>query len=114
MSKTDPAYKFSGTVTVVSGNTVTVPGCSGFAAGWFTSGYVEMLSGDDARMITNHSGNVLQLLLPFPFNAVGKSIDVYAGCGHSIAICKTKYDNIPNFDGYAFVPKKNIFNTGLK
>ena len=113
VSKASSSYHYSGTVTVVSGNTITVPGLSGFSAGWFTAGYVEALSGLDSRLITNHSGDVLQLLLPFPFNAVGKSVDVYAGCGHSIADCKTKFDNVVNFGGFAFVPVKNPFQSGL-
>jgi len=113
ISKEQVAYKFSGTVTVVSGNTITVPGLSGFSAGWFTAGYVEALSGLDSRLITNHSGDVIELLLPFPFNAVGKNVDVYAGCGHSIAICKSKFDNVVNFGGFAFVPVKNPFQSGI-
>jgi len=109
----NPSYKFSGTVTVVSGNSITVPGLSGFSAGWFTAGYVEALSGLDARLITNHSGDIIELLLPFPFNAVGKSVDVYAGCGHSIAVCKSKFNNVINFGGFAFVPTRNPFESGL-
>jgi uncharacterized phage protein (TIGR02218 family) len=110
---TNPLYKHSGTITVVSGNTITVPGLSGFAANWFKAGYVEALAGLDSRPIINHSGDVLQLLLPFPFNGVGKSVDVYAGCPHTIATCKSKFDNVINFGGFAFVPTKNIFETGL-
>lgn len=113
VAASDPAYKYSGLVSVVSANTIIVPGASSFTDGWFTAGKVEALSGSDARLITNHTGNNIKMLLPFPFSAVGQAVDLYAGCAHTIAICKTKFDNVINFGGWPFVPTKNIFQDGL-
>lgn len=108
-----PAFRFVGTVSASSGNTVTVPGLNAFADGFFNGGFVEALSGLDARLILSHTGNTIQLLLPFPFSSVGQTVTVFAGCDHTISTCKTKFNNVINYGGYAFVPTKNIFETGL-
>lgn len=115
---TDPAYRHTGEVTAVSGRTITVDGASGFAAEWWVAGRVERSGGADARLILAHSGDDLTLLLPFPDDVTGETVTLLAGCPHGIVSCDDKFDNIVNatsggFDGYAFVPKKNIFATGL-
>lgn len=120
VNKDDVAFKLSsGSVTVISGNDITVPGAAAFGDGWFTGGYVELLSGTDFRLVLNHVGDVLTLLLPFPTDAES-TVNVYAGCDHSIATCNSKFftsedvtSNVINFGGYAFVPTRNPFESGL-
>lgn len=107
------SFKYTGTVTAISGNTLTVPGLSGYTNGWFTAGAVEEATGLDIRLIIDHTGDDIKISLPFPFTIVGKSVDVYAGCDHTIAVCNSKFSNVDNYRGFAFVPKKNIFKSGL-
>jgi len=114
ISKTNPLYWYQGTISAVSDNIITVSGLgSTHSSGWANAGVVEILSGSDSRLVTNHTGDNLELLLPFPVNILGSTVDVYAGCGHSIAVCKTDFDNVINFKGCAFVPHRNIFESGL-
>lgn len=108
-----PAFHFGGTISAASGNTITVPGASGYPDGFFSGGYVEALSGLDARLILSHTGNTLQLLLPFPFTAVGQVVTLFAGCDHTAPTCKSKFDNVLNYGGFPFVPTKNPFETGV-
>jgi len=109
---TDPTYRLSSaTVTAESGNTITVSGASAYTDGWFTGGYVE--SGDDYRLVIDHVGDLLTLHLPFATSVDGIAVNVFAGCSHNIATCKSKFNNVVNFGGFAFVPTKNIFETGL-
>lgn len=116
----DPEFHHVGGVTLVAGNEITVNGASGFPDGSFTGGYVETLDGD-ARLVLEHTGDVLKLLLPFPLDPTGTNVTVFVGCNHLAGgDCRNKFftdedteSNLLNFHGFPFVPNKNPFETGL-
>lgn len=108
------SYSFTGTVTNVTNNLVTVGGLTAAKGnGWSTGGYVRYGT-LDYRLILEQSSDVLTLVLPFHESVLGQSVSVYAGCDHSIATCNSKFSNATNFGGYPYVPTKNIFLTGLQ
>lgn len=81
---------------------------------------MEVGGGDDHRLILSQSGDDVTLLLPFPETIVGSTVVLLAGCDHSITTCDTKFNtpedtlsNVINYGGFAFVPNKNPFETGL-
>ena len=117
---TDTTFRLTGEVLTVVDQTITVQGADGFPDGYFTGGFVEALGGADSRLILSHVGTSLQMLLPFPFSIIGSSVNVLAGCDHTIAICGSKFftpedvtSNVINYGGFAFIPTKDIFSTGL-
>ena len=107
-------FRFSGTITVINGNDITVPGVGASVASPGDSGFVSA-GNADYRLVLRQVGDVLTLLLPFDTNVadVGTTVDVFAGCDHTISTCFSQFDNIVNYGGFAFVPLKNIFQTGL-
>ena len=105
-------FRHTAAVTGVVGDTLTVSGLSAKGSGWATGGYVTVGS-LDFRLIIQHTGDDIRLLLPFPDNLLGQTVDVFAGCAHDIATCKSKFNNVINYGGYAFVPLRNPFETGL-
>jgi len=109
-------FDFTGLVSAVSANDITVNGASGLGAGFFVGGFARFPAGstDDARLILAQSGDVMTLLLPFAENVLGSDIDLFAGCDHTLAICDTKFANTINYGGFPFVPRKNPFNTRLR
>lgn len=118
---TDSRFRFSHTVSAQSGSSITVPGADGYGANFFTGGFLEIDGGDDSRLIVASSGATLQLLLPFPSSAVGRTVTIFAGCDHTVATCDTKFDtpedtlsNVINFGGFAFVPNRNPYQTGIQ
>lgn len=107
-------YRMTGTVTAVNGNVITVSGASGEADGYYTAGFVTPTGLTDFRMVLKHVGDDLTLLLPFPVGLTGQTIDVFAGCNHMISgHCQTRFNNVIEHGGFAFVPKKNPFTTKL-
>lgn len=106
------SYQVTLTVTVVDEATLTIPGLNAQADGYYTAGFVQFGT-TDFRLILKHVGNDVDLLLPFPSDVLNESVDVFAGCDHTIAVCKSKFNNVVNYGGFAFVPLKNIFNTGI-
>jgi uncharacterized phage protein (TIGR02218 family) len=108
----ESSFKFTGEVIAVSGNTITVEGADAQADGYYNSGFVEFAS-NDHRLILDHTGEVLTLVLPFAQSPLGQQVDLFAGCDHTISVCKSKFNNVENYGGFAFVPILNPFN-GLK
>lgn len=121
VDKTDTAFHSDGNILTIVGTTITVSNADSEVDGFFTGGYVEIDGGADARLILSHTGTSLQLLLPFPGSVVGEAAKVFAGCDHTITICDTKFftpedvtSNVINYGGFAFIPTKDIFATGLE
>lgn len=118
---TDTTFRLANaTVLTVVASTITVQGADGEADGFYTGGFVEAQGGQDARLILEHTGTSLLLLLPFPLDLVGEVVNVLAGCDHTIATCDTKFftpedvtSNVINYGGFAFVPTRDIFRVGI-
>jgi uncharacterized phage protein (TIGR02218 family) len=108
------AFRYQGTVATVSGSTITVTGLDGSkGVGWATAGEVVRANGDRRLIIRHTATDTLQLLFPFEDTPLGETVDVFAGCDHSLATCQSKFANELNFGGTPFVPNKNPFITGL-
>lgn len=103
----------SAPVTAVSGNTITVTGVAASGKD-FVGGYCKMGTFSDFRMVIAQAGDVLTLLLPFAVNPLGGTVDAFEGCDHSLlGDCETKFGRGVEFGGFYYVPKKNIFRSGL-
>lgn len=104
-------FTHSGTVTAESGRTITVSGLSGKGADWALGGTVTI--GSEFRLITAQSGDTITLQVAFPSTVVGTSVDVLAGCDHTLATCNSKFSNAINYGGFPFVPTRNPIQSGL-
>lgn len=96
-------YSTTTTVQTVSGSTVTVLDLSGYDDGWFTLGSIDV----DGQIIgiRRHEGEVLELWRePDVAIDVAASITVTAGCKQDAGTCRTKFDNIINFQGFHLMP----------
>jgi len=66
------------------------------------------------RQIEAHAGDKITLSLPFESLAAGATVQVTAGCDHSLATCKARFSgNQANFGGFPYVPQKNPYNKGM-
>jgi uncharacterized phage protein (TIGR02218 family) len=111
---TSASFRLTGAVTAVSGITITVTGADASGDGYYTGGFVEAGGGSDRRLIIDQTGTVITLHLPFTTSPLGTNVIVFAGCDHSISTCAAKFSNVINFGGFAWVPSKNIFSTGIR
>ena len=85
-----------------------------FIDGWANGGFVEDIANGDFRLIIDQVGSVLTLLLPFA--SVPTSVNVFAGCDHTIGGtngCGPKFDNVEFFGGFPFIALRNPFESGL-
>ncbi len=112
---TDAAFRASAlAVSSIAGHDLTVSsGIAGtYADGWMNGGYVEVIGKSEYRMVTKQVGNVLTLHLPF--SETPSSINVFAGCGHTISVCDSKFKNVVEYGGFNWVPTSNPFEIGFQ
>ncbi|MBI1236697.1 MAG: DUF2163 domain-containing protein [Alphaproteobacteria bacterium] len=110
-----PAYRGAGMVTGQGPAGFVVSGLSGFAEGWFSSGWLDWTSGAASgqrqRVISHHvSGGQVLIKLEGDNSAsgIGDGFVVTAGCDKRHATCRDKFANILNFRGFAFLPGNDV------
>ena len=80
---------------------------------WAAGGFVQKTGDKERRLITANMGNRLTLGSPFRTVADDEPLLIQAGCDHTIATCRQKFMNQPNFGGFPTVPYLNIFESGV-
>lgn len=105
-------FRHQNTISGVAGDQITVTGLNVKGDGWAAGGYLALPSGE-FRQILEHTGDVVRVLLPFPNSPLGELAEVFAGCAKDINTCSSKFNNVINHGGFAFVPLLNPFQVGL-
>jgi uncharacterized phage protein (TIGR02218 family) len=98
--------------TVGAGSTVGVIAFAGALASQ-AQGSIVFTSGVNANTRATVKSVVvgvsLTLIYPLPSPpAAGDAFTVYAGCDHTRATCKSRFNNLANFRGFPFVPPPQI------
>lgn len=103
-------YKLEGgIISIAGGLTVSVSGASSFPDGYFSGGMLLATNGA-LRFITNHTGEQVVLARPIPGLTGGQVATLYPGCDHLKETCKNKFNNLDNFGGFPWIPKRNPFD----
>lgn len=102
------SFTFAGAVNTVTSRQVFISTAMTQAAGYFSSGEIQWLTGANAgrRMeIKEFSNTQFTLVLPMPNAvAVGDTFNAIAGCDKTIGTCIAKFNNAVNFRGEPYVP----------
>lgn len=109
-------YSIPGTVDSISGNTVSVSEADAAADGYYSGGEISWVTPEgvtEMRQITNHTGAVLTLSLAIQGLAAGEAVTISAGCNRSSTTCRTKFNNLPNYGGFPYIPTKNPLDGSL-
>jgi uncharacterized phage protein (TIGR02218 family) len=102
------------TISAIDGQQVTLAGGAGEADNWFALGWIQTGSGTTFEIMgilkseDAGAGIELWLVTPLRYAIVGQSVKIYPGCDKSLATCVAKYDNLDNFGGHPFVPRRNL------
>lgn len=107
---------FSGaTATAYSGLGVTVGEASGQANGYFAGGVIRHTASGALGFITGHEGAALTLGgrlvdLEGEIDAGGSAaVEIAPGCDLSVATCRDRFSNLPNYGGFPWIPDRNPF-----
>lgn len=100
------AYARSATVVSVdqTNTIVTLDNLGGAVNGYFSGGLFTYNS--IPHHIVAHTGLVVTLFNPV-FGLTGKLVELNPGCDHTIATCRSKYQNQLNFGGFPWMPNTN-------
>jgi uncharacterized phage protein (TIGR02218 family) len=82
-----------------------------FPLQYFRQGTMEFEG--DSRHISYHNGVLCSLQIPFPDLQIGDTVFLYPGCDKDPATCRDKFDNLDNYLGCPYVPRKNPVLYGL-
>lgn len=98
----------TGTVTATAGRYGFTDSARAEAADYWNGGVVTWLTGGNAGRsmeVKTFSAGAVGLFLPMPSAiAVGDTYSLKPGCDKSVATCKNRYNNVPNFRGEPHVP----------
>lgn len=95
VSAVESALKFTVAATITSVNFIN-------GRLWFTDGE---LAGNDPADIFNVTGSVIELQEPLPTEPqIGDAVTLKEGCDGSIQMCRDRFDNAINHDGFSAVP----------
>ncbi|MCK5614743.1 DUF2163 domain-containing protein [Candidatus Pacearchaeota archaeon] len=91
------------------GNTVDVDGTPVEDTTFWEVGELEMTSGDNSgyrRAIYSSSGGTITVFVPF-INAIasGDDYSLFPGCIGTGVVCRDRFNNLPPWRGYAYVPR---------
>jgi uncharacterized phage protein (TIGR02218 family) len=103
---TKGAFAFTGTVG--AGSTFTLINWSGAAAN-MVQGTITFSSGVNSGVSANIKAvsTGVSLTLSYPLESApstGDSFTAYWGCDHTQATCTNRFNNLPNFRGFPYVP----------
>lgn len=108
----DPAlFRLTGTVAVINGAAIDVVGLNAQPDGYWVNGKVNAgINKDLIRAIRGHTGNTITLDRVISSLVVGDPIDVLPGCAHDVNDCTNKFNNLLNYGGFPYIPRKDPFS----
>lgn len=107
----DSSFADAATANSISNLTVTLASDPSGVTGYYIGGMIEY--GGVKRFVANHSGTTLTLLRSFEDlqTAISGSgptaVTLYPGCDHTTTTCESRFNNILNYGGFPYIPRKN-------
>jgi uncharacterized phage protein (TIGR02218 family) len=102
------ARTVAGSVTGVNGTGQWLQSSHGEAAGWFDQGVIRFTAGANAgeqRTVKAYASGQFWFALPLPrAPQVGDAFTVYPGCDKTQATCSSKFNNLPRFKAFPYIP----------
>jgi len=83
---------------------------------YFQGGFIVTGAGEVRDIIEGNVGgdpDTVRIQIPFRDFAAGQGASVFAGCRLTLDICQRKFNNVINFQGYAYIPVIDPANTEL-
>lgn len=96
-------------ITEINGNTVKLSTISGQVDGWADWGELLHLASLERMTVREQVGTLVTMQAGIVEMHLGDAIELYAGCDHSVATCRSKFSNEVNFGGFPDMPDNNIF-----
>lgn len=96
----EAAFSFPAVITSQSGRTLTWTAEIVVGDQYLKFGRVIHSASAQPRTILDQVGGTITMTEPFVGAANGSSIVLIPGCGHTLEVCKSKFNNVINFGGH--------------
>lgn len=105
------SFSLTTNLSAVNGTTLNSAAFGLYPDNYFAGGYIDFDYNGviERRFITEHTSTQIIINIPLLGLIVGSSIIAYAGCNHTMAACKDKFNNLNNYGGMPYIPQKNPF-----
>lgn len=104
-------YEYSATVGSVSGNDLVLPLLANIPDKKYQGGILTF--GAEQRLITNHVGTTVTVLVQFAGIVSGDSVKLYPGCNGSPGACAS-FGNQAHYMGMPHIPTRNALMWGFR
>ena len=101
------SFAVAASVTAIDGLTLTIPAAASHPDGWYAGG--ELVFGASRRMIVQHTGAFISVAAAVPGLTASQTVELAAGCDHTLSACRDKFSNLDNYGGQPWIPSKNPF-----
>lgn len=105
-------YRVQANVSSVINDEIVDPLFATYPDGWFRAGYVVTPRGE-TRFIAWHEGDKIILQTPLVGAVNGDDMDFLPGCDLLRTTCNTKFNNLPRWLGFGWIPSKNPFTDNI-
>lgn len=103
------SFTASAIVTKIQSQIITVDNMF-FPADTLVAGEMVNTRTGELQGIISNSSNVIRIGYPFFDLVVGDTVELTQGCNHlRLGDCKARFNNVPNYGGYDFIPEVNPF-----
>jgi uncharacterized phage protein (TIGR02218 family) len=106
-----PTFTVTRTISVVAGNLIYLTSLPNADPLWAKFGIFLHTATGQSMTILNQNNAFSYITLEAPIYELqsGDSVEISAGCDHTIGNCSLKFSNKVNFGGFPQLPTKNIF-----
>lgn len=107
------SFRVDAVYTSLLDRTLIVPDAANYPANYFTGGMVRSPDGS-ARYVLSHSGDTLVMSrrlerLEEDGEPGVTEVGLYPGCARTRNHCINRFNNLPNFGGFPWIPSRNPF-----
>lgn len=109
-------YRVTTTVAGIGGYTLDLASLSPAVVPYYSGGTIVNTRTGQQRPIITIDDTTVYLLAPFVDVLPGDPVKLWPGCDHSMsgpAGCLARFDNVVNFGGFPYIPRKNPFVEGF-
>ena len=106
-------FATAATLDALDGSVLTVPEAALVADGYYLGGMIGAADGVLAYIIGHVGDQITVQRVPysiteqFAAEGAGTALTIYPGCDHRRATCIAKFDNLLNYGGFDWIPRKN-------